>query len=127
MLSLLVFIGEAVRDAFDPERRSTETDMGNAQNQAAPLLDIVNLEVTLQLAPIGSVQFAMSAFMAYGAATAIVGESGSGKSVTALSVMRLPPSRLQDLDSKAPFVLVGKSWSVRPSTRCAVSEETASA
>lgn len=87
------------------ERRSTETDMGNAQNQAAPLLDIANLEVTFATGAdrVRAVRD-VSIQVAYGAATAIVGESGSGKSVTALSVMQLLPS---------PIARFGQQSSIR--------------
>jgi len=87
------------------ERRSTETDMGNAQNQAAPLLDIAKLEVTFATGAdrVRAVRD-VSIEVAYGAATAIVGESGSGKSVTALSVMQLLPS---------PIARFGQQSSIR--------------
>ena len=87
------------------ERRSTETDMGNAQNQAAPLLDIANLEVTFATGAdrVRAVRD-VSIQVAYGTATAIVGESGSGKSVTALSVMQLLPS---------PIARFGQQSSIR--------------
>ncbi len=87
------------------ERRSTETDMGNAQNQAAPLLDIAKLEVTFATGAdrVRAVRD-VSIQVAYGAATAIVGESGSGKSVTALSVMQLLPS---------PIARFGQQSSIR--------------
>ena len=87
------------------ERRSTETDMGNAQSQAAPLLDIANLEVTFATGAdrVRAVRD-VSIQVAYGTATAIVGESGSGKSVTALSVMQLLPS---------PIARFGQQSSIR--------------
>jgi peptide/nickel transport system ATP-binding protein len=60
--------------------------------QAAPLLDIDNLEVTFRtetgnVTPVRGVNLTVQA----GRTTALVGESGSGKSVTSLAVMGLLP------------------------------------
>ncbi len=108
MLSLLVFIGEAARDAFDPRRdRSGGHTLGKraavarqpAQSFATvpqegppPLLAICDLSVAFghgarqQLAA-RRVNLQVSA----GETVALVGESGSGKSVTALSILQLLP------------------------------------
>ena len=43
MLSLLIFIGEAVRDAFDPRKTFSGADRMDAINQ--PLLDVRDLSV----------------------------------------------------------------------------------
>jgi hypothetical protein len=84
LLTLLIFIGEAVRDAFDPTRRYKMTQ---------PLLVSI----------ISPSPFASRVKPHRGQRTvaadcrrrnlALVGESGSGKSVSALSVLRLLPHR----------------------------------
>src|SRR6185295_8456862 len=61
MLSLLIFVGEAVRDAFDHGSREIMAVRG------------------------------VSFDLAKGETLALVGESGSGKSVTALSLLQLLP------------------------------------
>lgn len=120
MLSLLVFIGEAVRDAFDPRRALAGPGAGEDAAVAvgpppgaeppaesldpggAPLVDsTLPGEPLLRIRDL-SVRFGRGANavdavrevafdLARGETLALVGESGSGKSVTALSVLRLLP------------------------------------
>lgn len=103
MLSLLIFIGEAVRDAFDPRKLMASL------NQASPAAPIeksvtvneepINTDALLQVRNL-STQFhhgdnvhlvlkQVNFHFKRGEIVAIVGESGSGKSVTALSILRL--------------------------------------
>jgi ABC-type microcin C transport system duplicated ATPase subunit YejF/ABC-type microcin C transport system permease subunit YejE len=115
MLALLVFIGEAVRDAFDPRKvfapargRSRETGDGRREtgdgtnppvsqlpspvSSASSLLAVDNLHVRFGTGPdaieaVRGVSFGLQR----GETLALVGESGSGKSVTALSILQLLP------------------------------------
>ena len=108
MLSLLIFIGEAARDALDPRKIftaegesalsttssavSTTTQTANSANKADNLLDIVDLSVTFKQG--GQTTYAaeqVTLQLNKGETLAIVGESGSGKSVTALSILQLLP------------------------------------
>ena len=91
MLSLLIFVGEAVRDAFDP-RKNVGLIMAHLDSVSTPLLTIDNLSVTFSTAagPVEAVQQA-NLVVNRGETVALVGESGSGKSVTALSVLGLLP------------------------------------
>jgi len=113
MLTLLVFIGEAVRDAFDPRRTlhaalPPEPAAGaepRAIDTAAPveapadddgLLVVRDLHVRFG-AGAGAVEAVRGVSFALrrGETLALVGESGSGKSVTALSILQLlayPPA-----------------------------------
>jgi len=107
MLSLLIFIGEAARDAFDPRRtRSGHGTVGKAALRSNPALGAhpVEPQPTGQMLTIRdlSVAFGSGAGentavrgldldIAQGESVALVGESGSGKSVTALSVLQLLP------------------------------------
>ena len=107
MLSLLVFVGEAVRDAFDPRKifkagAAAETPAvevvtpehaaAAVSAAAAVLLTVVDLRVRF-----GGGRTAVDAVrgisfsIARGETLALVGESGSGKSVTALSILQLLP------------------------------------
>ena len=80
MLSLLIFIGEAVRDAFDPRKTFSVSE-------TAPLLDVRDLSVAFrQGGRAQTVVDRVSFKLEKGGALALVGESGSGKSVTALSI-----------------------------------------
>ena len=113
MLTLLVFIGEAVRDAFDPRKTfASEATREDAVHVAAddaetalhperaaegsgaapPLLRIEDLDVRFGEGP-SAVDAAIGVDLAIrpGETLALVGESGSGKSVTALSILRLLP------------------------------------
>jgi len=106
MLSLLVFIGEAVRDAFDPRKifKATPEPVAlvapGAAAQVAPvaaaaadaLLTVEALRVRFGAGPaaveaVRGVSFSIRR----GETLALVGESGSGKSVTALSILQLLP------------------------------------
>jgi ABC-type microcin C transport system duplicated ATPase subunit YejF/ABC-type microcin C transport system permease subunit YejE len=112
MLSLLVFIGEAVRDALDPRRvfgevrrpetgvRSEEAEIqgeeselrGQEKQTDKVLLEVQNLHVrfgsgTGAVDAVNGVSFSIRR----GETLALVGESGSGKTVTALSILQLLP------------------------------------
>jgi len=115
LLSLLVFIGEGVRDAFDPRKAfssgprvraraasvaRTASSARAARAGAAPptadaLLSIEDLAVRFGDGP-DAVDAVRGASLAVrpGETLALVGESGSGKSVTALSVLQLLPRPL---------------------------------
>ena len=84
MLSLLIFIGEAVRDALTRERHWHDAN--------PPLLRVENLHVGFtsdgkQTTAVDGVSFDVPE----GKTLGLVGESGSGKSVSALSVLGLLP------------------------------------
>jgi len=104
MLSLLVFIGEAVRDALDP-RKTLHNEIvmpspviGTAAGAApgasfgAALLVVDNLRVRFRSGndAVDAVR-GVSLSIRSGETLALVGESGSGKSVTALSILQLLP------------------------------------
>jgi ABC-type microcin C transport system duplicated ATPase subunit YejF/ABC-type microcin C transport system permease subunit YejE len=108
MLSLMVFIGEGVRDAFDPrkifradagEATMTATEPAVAAVPSAPALELRSalLEVRDLHVRFGSGAAAVDAVrgtsfaIEEGESLALVGESGSGKSVTALSILQLLP------------------------------------
>ena len=86
MLSLLIFIGEAVRDAFDPRKTFGWRD---AQPK---LLSVRDLSVAFRQGQRETLAVDRISFdIDKGETVALVGESGSGKSVTALSVLKLLP------------------------------------
>ncbi|GIW41844.1 MAG: hypothetical protein KatS3mg076_2421 [Candidatus Binatia bacterium] len=110
-LTLLVFIGEAVRDALDP-RKNPVVATDAVANDAEPLLFSTDGrggtapaaadERTLLVVDRLAVRFGegpgavdavrdVSFSVGKGETVALVGESGSGKSVTALSILRLLP------------------------------------
>jgi ABC-type microcin C transport system duplicated ATPase subunit YejF/ABC-type microcin C transport system permease subunit YejE len=105
MLTLLVFVGEAVRDAFDP-RKIFRVAIGPAADvplvRASPtvtaaghgdvILRVADLRVRFG-AGAGAVEAVrgVSFDLCRGETLALVGESGSGKSVTALSMLQLLP------------------------------------
>jgi ABC-type microcin C transport system duplicated ATPase subunit YejF/ABC-type microcin C transport system permease subunit YejE len=119
MLSLLVFIGEAVRDAFDPRKafKSLEpaahdatparpldakaalaaTTPAEAAQSAPSTGDAALLEIRGLRVRFGTGARAFDAVRGVsldvhrGETVALVGESGSGKSVTALSILQLLP------------------------------------
>ena len=106
-----VFVGEALRDAFDPKpalglerderrapRRSSRSRPGGSEtpgraDACAAALEIEDLRVAFDT-PAGALEAVggVSLSVAPGEAVGLVGESGCGKSVTAMSVLRLVPS-----------------------------------
>ncbi len=106
MLSLMVFVGEGVRDAFDPRKTFGEAapddgDDGELASLATSPTNAVDPDALLVVKNLG-VRFGagVNAFdavkgvsfsIARGETVALVGESGSGKSVTALSILQLLP------------------------------------
>jgi ABC-type microcin C transport system duplicated ATPase subunit YejF/ABC-type microcin C transport system permease subunit YejE len=116
MLTLLVFIGEAVRDAFDPRRAvaiagaaapaavggqpSTVGQQpiaaGGHPTAGEALLEVRDLRVSFgSTAAVDGVSFDLRR----GETLALVGESGSGKSVTALSILQLLPAAARQAGS----------------------------
>ena len=114
MLSLLIFIGEAVRDALDPRKtfvdpepaEVTETSqIGASKTTRAPadriakpklnknaLLTVDDLSIDFSSAGTTTHAVRHASFdIMPGETVALVGESGSGKTVSALSVIRLLP------------------------------------
>ncbi len=107
MLSLLVFIGEAVRDAFDPRKifkaapeAVAQVERGVAAADATPVVASTTdalVRVEGLLVRFGAGRAAVDAVrgasfsIKRGETLALVGESGSGKSVTALSILQLLP------------------------------------
>ena len=107
MLSLLIFVGEAVRDSLDPRKTFTssapaEITQAIAGRTSAPkgqtklsqdaLLRVEDLSVDFNSSGATTRAVKHSSFdIMPGETVALVGESGSGKSVSALSVMRLLP------------------------------------
>src|SRR5690606_12870112 len=108
MLSLLIFVGEAVRDAFDPRKTfaSTSAAAESARHAAVatpapaalgasvekPLLTVRDLHVDFhQDDTVTHAVNGISFEIGERETVALVGESGSGKSVTALSILKLLP------------------------------------
>ena len=112
MLSLLIFVGEAVRDALDPRlvfgargkragaaltlaqkaARKVQAAARAALAPAKAMLEVRDLSVAFE-APEGAIDAVkrVSFSLERGETLALVGESGSGKTVTALSLLQLLP------------------------------------
>ncbi len=103
-LSLMVFIGEGVRDAFDPRKSFAEPPADDADEPTLPVREPHSvpatggiLEVRDLVVRFGQGAAAVDAVRGISLAiepretVALVGESGSGKSVTALSILQLLP------------------------------------
>jgi ABC-type microcin C transport system permease subunit YejE/ABC-type dipeptide/oligopeptide/nickel transport system ATPase component len=108
MLSLLIFIGEAVRDALDPRKLFADAQppettrampmplpdqlVQEELSSPEPLLRIRNLGVDFRVdgQNVPAVR-GVSLHIDPGETVALVGESGSGKSVTALATVQLLP------------------------------------
>ena len=102
VMLLGVFVGEALRDAFDPKPVSAldRESRGDSASSAPPAasggeaaLRIEDLRVSFDTAE-GELRAVdgVSLSLAPGETLGLVGESGCGKSVTAMSVLRLVPS-----------------------------------
>ena len=89
MLSLLIFIGEAVRDAFDPQKDVRVIAMDATQNLSSP--SAISPSPSARAGARCSRSTASRSTSRKGETVALVGESGSGKSVTALSILKLLP------------------------------------
>jgi ABC-type microcin C transport system duplicated ATPase subunit YejF/ABC-type microcin C transport system permease subunit YejE len=107
MLSLLIFVGEAVRDAFDPRKTFVSFDGSGPELPAAEadaagsiaanatdarILEVRDLHVDFRQGK-NTIHAVTGLSFDIGAkeTVALVGESGSGKSVTALSILKLLP------------------------------------
>ena len=117
MLSLLIFIGEAVRDAFDPRK----VRMSPARGPRS--LRHLRPAATTRIAAVRGVSFDLDK----GETLALVGECGSGKSVTALSILQLLPYPTGEprAGEQHPFRRQGAGRRARR-RRCATSAATAS-
>ena len=104
-LLLVVFIGEAVREAFDPKstRACGSLIMDTSVEPVRmtthpPLLEIRGLRTYFYTeSGVAKAVDGVDLDVPEGEVLGLVGESGSGKSVTALSVLRLipdPPGRI---------------------------------
>ena len=94
MLSLLIFIGEAVRDAFDPRKTAVTGGTPAATPARSATCSVVVRHAAA--ARCGRVRGVSFDDRPRARRSALVGESGSGKSVTALSILQLlpyPPAR----------------------------------
>ena len=85
MLSLLVFIGEAVRDAFDPQKDVLRERTARPSSTSRPFGRVSRRRRAQTV--VDRVSFRLEK----GRALALVGKSGSGKTVTALAIVRLLP------------------------------------
>ncbi len=108
-LSLMVFIGEGVRDAFDPRKTFIDTTDGSSGHHSDDASDEPSAAVEEPIDPRAILQIenlrvrfgqgdntfdavrGISLAIRHSETVALVGESGSGKSVTALSILQLLP------------------------------------
>ena len=89
LLSALIFIGEGVRDAFDPRKEKKHTPSVCQKlsfSRSKDVLNVSHLSITFENK---KVVHDISFVVPQGKTVALMGASGSGKSVTALAVMGL--------------------------------------
>ena len=114
----LIFIGEAVRDAFDPRKDRRDLGAASAAADAGALLEVRDLSVCVRhvggrRGARGAIRCLASTHRRAARPLALVGESGSGKSVTALSILQLLPYPLASHPGGQHPASAARSWSAR--------------
>lgn len=105
LLSCLIFVGEGIRDAFDPRKeirhheKATITPLASVPSKQ--VLSVQNLSISFAGK---EVVHGVSFQIEKGQTVALVGSSGSGKSVTALSILGI----LQNASVKGSIQLNGQ-------------------
>ena len=89
LLSALIFIGEGVRDAFDPRKEKKHTPSVCQKLSFSRSKDVLNVSHLSIAFENKKVVHDISFVVPQGKTVALMGASGSGKSVTALAVMGL--------------------------------------